>query len=117
MTGAAISGNTKNIDLTNADLRRGHIGNVDFSEANLDGVRLDGAYLYAIIDIAGWENIASIKNANVHKVKPQPKAARQSFSRQWACPKNVCSFYEWALTKGAVDMPWEEWIVFRKSLT
>jgi hypothetical protein len=92
LTGANLnSGNFRNGNLSGANLQYADMGDADFcsanlSRANLDGTTLDGAEL-GNADLGGvkWQEIASVKGANLRNVRNPPDG-----------------FIEWALKQGAV---------------
>ena len=91
LTGATLhSGNFRNGDLSGAHLENADLGEVDFCSANLSGAVLDGAMLDAA-DFGNadfgkikWEKIASLKDANIRRVRNPPDG-----------------FVQWALQHGA----------------
>ncbi len=93
--------NLRDGDLRNADLQYAKLEDADLEGANLAGAKLGGANLTAAdlksCDLRNmkWADIATIRLANVFKVKNAPPG-----------------FVEWALSKGAVaiesDAEWEK---------
>ncbi len=75
--------------LAQADLREADLNGADLREADLSGTRLDGADLRgAKLQSARWQNIKSIKGANIAGVADAH-----------------AGFVEWATANGAINQP------------
>ena len=85
------SGNFRHSNLSGSNLQNADLGDVDFCSANLSGAALDGATLdtaelgNADLGAVKWQNITSIKGANIRHVRNAP-----------------AGFAEWAVKQGAV---------------
>jgi uncharacterized protein YjbI with pentapeptide repeats len=128
LAGVAMRGRTATIDLSHVNLRDGHFGMVNLAGACLEGLALDRAYLYSFEDITDWTAIASIRDANVHAVREVPDGywhrvgdtaedrRHGARARTEGAAENVQQFYDWAIRHGAVDLPWPEWLTYRKTM-
>ena len=73
------SGNFRHSNLSGSDLQNADLGDVDFCSANLSGAALDGATLDAAelgnadLSAVKWQNITSIKGANIRHVRNAPE--------------------------------------------
>jgi hypothetical protein len=85
------SGNFRNSNFSGANLLGADLGGADFCSARLDGAVLDGASLDAAdlgntnLSHVKWQNIKSIKGANISQVRNPPEG-----------------FIQWAMQHGAV---------------
>jgi hypothetical protein len=84
-----------NANLGHASLEFANLNEADLEGAELEGADLQGANLQGanLEDVRNWQSIGRIKHANILGVRHAPEG-----------------FREWALKKGAEEIPAAEWI-------